>query len=224
LRLGPKGRAVFTKSGWNDALRNAGLYAGNWWIANYGPLRWNTGYAQAHLGYPPRLPRGSMKGIRAMFAGGLADGWTKRERLKMGEAPFFYTGTMQANFNSRARTEATASAGGARFWIVCPVGHPLRPETADAFKTVPPGERKAVAREFRRALIQALMAQRIVAAKAKAERVAQRAMVRKQRAEMRAKVRADAKAQARADKASIRAAARQMRRNRVRGKHRIALV
>jgi hypothetical protein len=187
LRLGPKGRAVFTVAGWNKALRDAGIYAGNWWIANYGPLRWNVGYPQSQLGYRP--------------------GKSKRKDLARGGKPFFDRGTMQANFNSRARTEAVAKKGGARFWIVCPVGHALRPETAAAFKTIPPGERKAVSREYRRAIIQALQAQRIVAAgkaQAQAERASRAAANKAKRQAQRERAAANRKARIAANEATAR--------------------
>lgn len=141
-RLGVKGRRVFTPKGWNDSLRQAGLASGNWWIANYGPLRWNTGYAQGTLRY-----RASAE---------------KRKRMAQGEPPFFSKGEFQKAFYARARTVAVAKGGSVRFAIVAPAGWlSAHPRQMESFRTVPPGEKTAVAREFRRALIQAVQTGRV---------------------------------------------------------------
>lgn len=153
LRLGAKGRRVFTIKGWNDCVRRAGIFAGDWWLGNYGPLRWNAAYAQSQLGYRP--------------------GKRKRARMQRGESPYFDTGAWAGNFNSRARTQAVAKGGIARFWITVPIGHPVQPQTVASFKTVPAREATAVAREFRRALIQELQAGRAAhAAKQRAKATA----------------------------------------------------
>jgi hypothetical protein len=145
VRLGAKARRVFTAKGWNDAVRAAGITAGNMWIAVFGPLRWNANYATGILRYRP--------------------GDAKRARMARGEAPFFSSGDFLAGFNSRARTVAKAKKGGARFWIVIPGGRlNFHPHKIEAFRTLPPRERVAVAREYRRALIMALQEGRAVAA------------------------------------------------------------
>lgn len=157
LRFGPMGLRLFSVSGWNKTIRDAGIAAGNYWIGHYGPLRWNASYAMNNLGYRPVNKRHWLQ-VRAG-----------------NRAPFYETGTWQANFNSRARTEAVAKKGGARFWIVCPIGHPIRPETGQQFATLPTRERQAVSREYRRAIIQALQTGRVVEAQkqqAKAQRAA----------------------------------------------------
>jgi hypothetical protein len=138
LRLEGKALRVFSQSGWNTVLRNAGIYAGNWWIGNYGILRWNAGYAQSVLGYTP--------------------GKRKRKRMAAGEAPFFSSGDFQAGFNSRARTDATAKKGHAYFWAVIPGGRlNFHPRHVEVFRRIPAKEGVAVAREFRRAVIQGVM-------------------------------------------------------------------
>ncbi len=154
LRLGPKAQRVFTSAGWHRVIREAGIAAGNWWIANYGPLRWNKGYAISQLGW-------RTKGMMSKFA-----------------VPFYETGKWMANFNSRSRTVAVAKNGGGRFWIVIPIGHPVRQETSQQFKTLPAREKTAVAREYRRALIQGLQTGRVTFAakqQAKADRIAKAA-------------------------------------------------
>lgn len=151
LRLEGKARRVFTPAGWNTVLREAGIAAGNYWIGSYGPLRWNSGYAQSALGYKP--------------------GARKRKRMAMGEAPFYSSGDFQAGFNSQARTEATSKKGHASFWIVIPAGRlNFHPEQVASFRRVPARESAAVAREFRRAVIQGVMQGRAThAAKQKAK-------------------------------------------------------
>jgi hypothetical protein len=205
VRLEGKARRVFTPAGWNKVLREAGIYAGNWWIGKYGVLRFDRGYARQVLGYKP----GERKLIR-MF--------------RYGEAPFYSSGDFMAGFNSRARTVATAKKGHASFWVVIPAGRlNFHPEHAKAFRRVPARESAAVAREFRRAVIQGVMQGRAAhAARAKskaAAREARRAENAKYRAAIRANRavgKANARAQLRADRASVRAAARQLRRQRTR--------
>lgn len=204
LRLGPKGRRVFTVAGWNKVLRDAGIFAGNWWIANYGPLRFNAGYARANLGYVARSKR-------------------KVVDLYRGGSPFVDEGTLIANFNSRSRTEATATKGGARFWIVCPFGHIVRKETSDAFRKVPARESAAVSREYRRAVIVGLQEGRVAHAAKKQAHASARAAKKADNAKYRAAIRANravgkanTRAQLRADRASVRSAARQLRRQRTR--------
>lgn len=144
-RLGAKGRRVFTVKGWNDALRQAGIAAGTWWLSNYGKLRWNPGYAQK-LGYRPgRRKRGRM--------------------LKGGESPYYSSGQFLAGFNTRAKTVAVATKGRSRFHITIPGGFlNFHPEHVATFRKLPKAERVAVAREFRRSLIQAVQTGRAQAA------------------------------------------------------------
>ena len=153
LRLGAKGRRVFTVAGWNQCIREAGKSAGDWWIGNYGLLRFKSGYAQSVLGYTP--------------------GKRKRKRMARGEPPFFSTGRFMAGFNTKARTEATAAKGIARFFVLIPGGWlNTHPEHVATFRKVPPGEKRAVSREFRRAMLQMLQAGRLAhaaAAQAKAQ-------------------------------------------------------
>lgn len=156
VRLGAKGRRVFTAAGWNNALRGAGIFAGNWWIANYGPLRWKEAYARGQLGYTGR-----------------------------GHYPFLDTGVWMANFNSRARTEAVAKKGGVRFWVVIPIGHAVQAKTSAQFKFLPAREKQSVAREFRRALIMALQEGRTAHAKKQQARAEKRAAKKKANAENR---------------------------------------
>lgn len=138
LRLEGKARRVFTQAGWNKVLRDAGVFAGNWWIGNYGVMRWNAGYAQSALGYRP--------------------GAAKRKRMASGEAPFFSTGDFMAGFNSRARTEARAKKGHATFYVIVPAGRlNFHPQHVAEFRRIPAREAAAVAREFRRAVIQGVM-------------------------------------------------------------------
>jgi hypothetical protein len=169
VRLGEKGRRVFTQAGWNRALRNAGTYAGFWWLANYGPLRWNKGYAMSQLGYRP--------------------GARKLGRMARGELPFFSTGSFQNGFNTRANVVAKAKKGGARFWVTIPGGAlNFHPEHVRAFRTIPARESAAVAREFRKSLIMELQSGRKAFASkqqakaaAKAQRAADRAAARAER-------------------------------------------
>ena len=134
-RLSAKGRRVFTVAGWNDVIRNAGIAAGNWWISHYGPLRWNVGYAMGKLGYSPGKKK--MKKIS-----------------KWGALPFQEDGLMRSNFNSRAKVDAKATKGGLRLFVVrFPIGHVITAKAMNSFKTIPPAEAKAIAREYRRAVI-----------------------------------------------------------------------
>jgi hypothetical protein len=171
LRLEGKARRVFTQSGWNKVLREAGIFAGNWWIGNYGVLRWNAGYAQGTLGYRPAA--------------------AKRKRMARGEAPFFSSGQFMAGFNSRARTEATAKKGHATFYVVVPAGYlNFHPDQVRTFRRIPQREAAAVAREFRRAVIQGVMQGRAAhAAKVQAKagaRLAKKQASAARRAEKRA--------------------------------------
>jgi hypothetical protein len=171
IRLGPKGRRVFTVAGWNNVLRDAGIFAGNWWIANYGQLRFNKGYATANLGYSASSKR-------------------KKVDLFKGGSPFVWTGQWLANFNSRARTEAVAKKGGARFWIVCPIGHPVRPDTSASFRRIPTRESAAVAREYRRAVIVGLQEGRALKAAKQQAKASARAAKKQATAARRAEKRA----------------------------------
>lgn len=142
-RLGVKGKRVFSAAGWNESLRKAGQTAGLWWLANYGPLRWNKGYAQGKLGYAPRSE-------------------AKRARVDRGEDPFFSTGDFQAGFNTKSKVVTKATKGHVRFWITIPAGYlNFHPTHAAAFRKVPAGEATAIAREFRRALIQQVQTGRV---------------------------------------------------------------
>jgi len=142
LRLGAKGRRVFTPAGWNQCLRDAGKYAGDWWIGHYGVLRFNAGYATSVLGYRP--------------------GDRKRIRMRRGEDPFYSSGQFMAGFNTRSRTESTATKGIARFFVIIPGGWlNTHPEHVATFRKVPPREKEAVSREFRRALIVSLQSGRV---------------------------------------------------------------
>jgi hypothetical protein len=182
-RLSAKGRAVFTVKGWNDAIRSAAIYAGNWWIGHYGVLRFNKGYAVSALGYS---------------AGGAK--------------PFFKDGIMASNYSMRARTIATAKTGAlVQFRVTFPAGHPLQEKTSKAFRFIPMREKVAVAREFRRGVIEALQAGRAKAA-AKAQAVAARqaraAANREKREAGRARAAANRAAKERALAASDRGRAR----------------
>jgi hypothetical protein len=207
LRLGPKGRRVFTVAGWNDVLRKAGIFAGNWWIANYGPMRFNGHYAINMLGYP--------EGLYPFKAYKIHRGY---------ESPFVGpTRQLISNFNARSRTEATASKGRARFWIVCPFGHPVNEALSKAFRHIPSRESAAVAREYRRAVIVGLQTGRAAHAAKRQARAAARAAKRQAKADDRATLRgmrrqwkSDDRAKIRADRASVRSAARQLRRQRTR--------
>ena len=142
-RLGVKGRRVFSVGGWNESLRKAATAAGLWWLSNYGPLRWNAGYAQGKLGYRPKSK-------------------AKRVRMARGEQPFFSTGDFQTGFNTKSRVVAKATKGHVRFWITIPGGWlNAHPDHVRAFRTVPPTEAAAIAREFRRALIQQVQTGRV---------------------------------------------------------------
>lgn len=164
-RLGVKGRRVFTQAGWNESLRKAGMAAGAYWIATYGPLRFNRGYATSRLGYRP--------------------GGSKRKRMARGEAPFFHSGAFRHGFERGARTVAVAKRGRVSFAIVAPGGRlNHHPEHVAAFRRVPTSESAAVAREFRRALIQAVQVGRAAArarAAAKESARAARAAAAKER-------------------------------------------
>lgn len=160
-RLGPKGRRALTVKGWNDALRKAGIAAGNFWISNYGVLRWNPGYAQGQLGYRPKSS-------------------AKRKRMAMGEAPFYSSGQFQAGFNYRASTVATAKKGRASFAVLVPGGFlNYHPDHVETFRKIPARESAGVAREFRRALIQAVQTGRVAMA-AKKQARAQARLAKKQ--------------------------------------------
>jgi hypothetical protein len=142
-RLGAKGRRVFSVAGWNESLRKAANAAGLWWLSNYGVLRWNRAYAQGKLGYAPRSA-------------------AKRIRMIRGESPFFSSGDFQTGFNTKSKVVAKATKGHARFWITIPGGHlNYHPTHLEAFRRVPPGEAVAIAREFRRALIQQVQTGRV---------------------------------------------------------------
>jgi hypothetical protein len=187
MRLSGKGRAVFTVAGWNTALRNAAVAAGNWWIGNYGPLRWNRGYAVGQLGY--------------------RSGPAKKARMDRGEEPFYKTGDLKNGFMTRARTKATAKGGKVRFAVVFPAGWlTANPQRLASFRTVPAREHAAVAREFRKALIMALQTQRTVAAKKAQAKAAKQARA----AENKAK-RAAGKQRA-ADRRALSASKREARR------------
>lgn len=168
MRLGPKGRAVFTVKGWNDALRQAGQAAAGWWLVNYAPLRFKWQYAMSNLGYNP----GDSK---------------KRRIFKHGEPPYYSTGTMQNNLYMRSQTDVRAKGGGITgIRIKFPIGHMIKEGTISTFKRIPERERMSVAREFRRALILALQAQRAKAAekaRVKAERTARAAANKARRLE-----------------------------------------
>lgn len=164
-RLGVKGRRVFTIKGWNNSLREAGITSGNWWLANYAPLRWNSVYAVQNLGYPASS--------------------RKRSRMARGEPPFYRTGDFQTAFIARARTVAVAKGGSVRFAIVAPAGWlSAHPKEMQSFRTVPPREKAAVAREFRRALIQAVQTGR-AAHVAKQQAAAAARLAKKQASEAR---------------------------------------
>jgi hypothetical protein len=181
LRLGPRARGVFTTKGWNDALRAAGIAAGNWWIANYLPLRWNRAYAVGQLNYTPRSK-------------------SRLAALRRGVPPFYLTGQMRSMAYSRSHTEAVAKKGGARFWIVCPVGHPLQPSTAEDFRTLPAREKTAVAREYRKAIIDALSAQRTIRFNQQAARLQATTLKRNHAKAVRAEQRRITTAQRRQDR------------------------
>lgn len=189
LRLGAKARRCFTAAGWNEALRQAGIAAGTWWIATYLPMRYDRGYAMGVLGYRPK--------------GG------NRQRVLAGiEPPFFESGLMQ-RMNQGARVRAVAKKGGARFWVVIPTGHPLAPNLATAFRTVPPQESRGVAKAYRRALIQAVQQGRATAYAKQQAKLAAKARERAFRAQDRAALRAVTRAKA----ARARNAARLARRS-----------
>lgn len=174
LRLGGKGRRVFTVAGWNKVLREAGIFAGNWWIANYGPLRFNGAYALGTLGYPVGLYKWKAYKIRRGY-----------------EDPFVGpTRQLISNFNSRARTEAKATKGRVRFWVVCPFGHPVSKELSNAFRRIPSRESAAVAREYRRAVIVGLQTGRAAHAAKKQAKADARAAKKQASAERRQAARA----------------------------------
>lgn len=171
-RLGEKGKRVFTQAGWNKALRDAGIAAGNFWIGNYGVLRWNAGYARSRLGYVPKR--------------------AKAKRMARGEAPFYSSGQFMAGFNSRSRTVATAKKGRTSFAVRVPGGFlNFHPEHVAAFRKIPPGEAAAVAREFRRALIQSVQTGRAQAHAKQQARAAARLAKKQATAARRAAARAN---------------------------------
>lgn len=159
-RLGAKGRRVFTQAGWNDSLRKAGIAAGDYWIGHYGVLRWNAGYARGKLGYTPKR--------------------AKALRMARGEAPFYSGGQFMAGFNSRARTVAKAKKSRVSFFVTVPGGYlNFHPDLVATFRKIPPTEAAAVAREFRRALIQSVQTGRAQSA-AKQQAKAGRRLAKKQ--------------------------------------------
>lgn len=172
-RLGIKGRRVFTVSGWNDSLRKAGIAAGDFWIATLGVLRWNAGYAQRVLGYRPRSA-------------------AKRARMAKGEPPYFASGQFQDGYANRARTVAKATKGHVSFAVLVPGGFlNFHPEHIKSFRRIPPAEAAAVAREFRRALIQAVQTGRAAHASKQQARAAAKAAKKQATAARRAQAQAN---------------------------------
>lgn len=187
MRLGPKGRAVFTVKGWNDAIRRAGEAAIGFWLSELAPKRFNIHYAMRELPYMP----GDRKKVRA---------------FRYGEDAFYSTGTLKNNLFMRSTPDVRAKGGGVTSMrLRVPIGHWMSADTLRAFRTVPAKERAAVSSAFRRALIQELQAGRAKAAakaQAKAERKARAAANKAKRLET--KSRMAARRQARASAAASR--------------------
>lgn len=126
VRLHPKARLLLVPGDLNRVLRLAGWAIGERWCVVYLPQRWDLAYAR-RLGWRQKEGRG----------------WVQPDEL-----PFFDRGTFIEQAVG-ATPKVTATKGRVRVRIVVPVGHPLRPETARAFRAVPPDERADLVRAFR---------------------------------------------------------------------------
>lgn len=157
-RLSAKGRRVFTVSGWNDVLRQAGIYAAKVWVTTYAPKRWHTDYAVGQLGY------------------GAAVGKSKKYRMRKGERPFWSTGDLNNAWATRARVGAKATKGHVRFYAAGPAGWLGRfPKVLASFKTLPPQETAAITQAFRRGIIIAIKHGRAEADRARTAKVTAKA-------------------------------------------------
>jgi hypothetical protein len=157
-RLSAKGRRVFTVKGWNDALRQAGIYAAKLWVNTYAPKRWHTDYAVGQLGYSAAV------------------GKSKKRRMRKGERPFWSTGDLNNAWATRARVGAKATKGHVRFYAAGPSGWLSHfPLAMASFKAIPPQEAAAIAQAFRRGLIMAVQTGRADAHKSKMSRAAAKA-------------------------------------------------
>jgi hypothetical protein len=135
--MSPKAQALFTPGDRARLFRLAGWAAGSRWIESWMPRRWDLNYAHG-LGYrvkftPSRLvPRP----------------WEDN-------LPYYQSGVMvQAAMG--ARPVVSSAKGRVKIAVVVPIGHPLRPDLAKAFKTVPAMEAMDVADAFRDAVVSIL--------------------------------------------------------------------
>jgi hypothetical protein len=119
-----RSRRLFTVSGWNTVIRAAGQSAGIDFLVDYVPLRWNKGYAVSQLQYA--------QGRRT---------------------PFYTTGDWLTAAEAGSNVRAVATKGDVQVRVSVPLPHPVRAETAAAFKRVTQREKDFIRKQFRAHLV-----------------------------------------------------------------------
>lgn len=107
-----RARALLSAGAFRAVLREGAVHAGEQWVAEYLPKRFDSGYAP-QLGY-------RLKGTRSMWAArrGLPATYLERKQAYAGhQLPLVYTGRLRERVYRQVRVTATAPAGNIRLTI-----------------------------------------------------------------------------------------------------------
>jgi len=126
----------------NTIVRNSLRRGGVFWLGFYLLKRFSS-YAKQALGYPA-----------------IKKGWAIKKARKtgqvvpfMGLTPVGDPSKMVTAATTGGRSSAIATQTRGEIRITVPFGHPLRPEFAAAFRTIPSGEIIEIAKEVEKALV-----------------------------------------------------------------------
>jgi hypothetical protein len=117
-----RARQLFTQSAFNNVLRLAAFKAGNQFIEDRLPVRWSPGWARYQGNYTGK--------------GG-------RDRI-----PFYERGAWIRNAQN-SHPFVVVTKGTIRLKVIVPVGHPLKPTTSAAFRSILPRDVQCITTAFR---------------------------------------------------------------------------
>ena len=137
-----KALSLFSQKEQNTLIREAMRRVGDLWAKVFLPKRC-TSYAVSSLRYNPTAAWESKK--RALADRGVI--------AKPQPTPLVYTGISRSSALGGVRVDPKATRNRAYAMVRIPLGHPVKKQTAQIFKYLPPHEVKRVADEFKRALV-----------------------------------------------------------------------
>ncbi len=161
IEYGKQAAAVFNARERKMVLQIALEMAGELWIEEYLPRRFNKKYmARAPFNHDPRRLSLKQKIEKALAQGQKPSGGRKKFNFDRLEA-LVMDGDMRDTALSRSRVKAVSTKGNIKGSIIIPTHHGLRPQTRDLLTTLPRREENRIANKFEREIIRMLNASSI---------------------------------------------------------------